>query len=342
MNENSRPRPPDWELSVCVPTHRRPQMLERALRSVLSGNERLAPRIEVVVSDNGPEEGEPVFQRVATGWPGQIRYLAHRPGLGAIGNFNRCISEATGRYLLILHDDDYLLPGGLELILESLRGQDDCVVLFGVDVVDADGHVRRRQAFSRRTVLEPSVAMRRLLTESSFVRMPALVVRRDAYDVVGVYDPAVGNPTDFDLLVRLFARFGVACEPATVAAYTVHDEAATESMFNEGVVQTLMTIFQRAAATNVLPRAIVRRTQADWFHQWILGGTYRRLRAHDVAGARATMALFSLPSVRALGWSGRWRPIRLGFAIMVRLPDRVSSLLVDAARRFESAIWASW
>ena len=329
-------------LSICIPTHKRPQMFERALRSVLDGNAAFSDRLEIIVSDNAPDDGQPVFDRLAPSWPGRIRYVGHRPSLGAIGNFNRCIEEATGRYLLILHDDDYLLPGGVERILSVIAGREDRTILFGVDVVDADGHARRHQTFPSRMRLDPPHALRRLLTDSSFVRVPAVVIRRDAFEVTGVYDPTVGNPTDFDLLIRLFSRFGVACEPAKVAAYTVHEDASTTSMFHEATIGTLMDIFERAARTGLLSRQRVRKCQVQWFHQFLLGGTYRRLRAHDRDGAKEIMSLFKLPSVRELGHSRRWLPIRAAFVALLAAPEVASNAVIDVARRFEGAIWLSW
>ena len=104
----------------------------------------------------------------------------------------------------------------------------------------------RRQRFRRQQYLEPAQALERLLRNSSFVREPAVVVRRSALEREGLFDPGVGGATDFDMWVRLFARYGVRCFPSTTCAYTIHEAAATTGMWNPDVIAGLGEIFDRA------------------------------------------------------------------------------------------------
>lgn len=71
-------------ISVCIPTHGRPEMLKRAIASAQDAD-------EVLVYENDD------------GAPGP--------------SITRAIHEATGDYLLVLDDDDWLLPGWRERIL---------------------------------------------------------------------------------------------------------------------------------------------------------------------------------------------------------------------------------
>ena len=322
-------------LSVCIPTYGRPQLLERALRSVVERGQTESDRVEVLVSDNSPDLNEALALKWLSTWRGPTLYVPNRPDLGAIANFNQCIARASGKFVLLLHDDDFLLAGGLEAVVEALEWVEDGdrALLFGVAVVDLDGHVRRRQEFRRDVRLAPEPALRRLLSDSSFVRVPAIVFRRDTLEEIGGFDESVGNPTDFDLLIRLFARHGVRCLPTTIAAYTVHSDAATSSMFHDTMIQTLTDLFERSIRTGILPERVVRQCEADWFHQFILGGTYRPLRAGETAAAKQVFRLFQLPVIRALGQSPRWAPVRFLFEILLRLPSGVSRPLMRMVGR---------
>jgi hypothetical protein len=91
-------------------------------------------------------------------------------------------------------------------------------------------------------------------------------------------------------------------------------------MFHPAMVETLAGLFDRAVAIGVLSEPVVRACQRDWFHQFILGGTYRLLRAGDTAAARRVFALFSLPIVRKLGRSRTWLPVRILFSLLLRMP----------------------
>jgi glycosyltransferase involved in cell wall biosynthesis len=331
-------------LSIGVPAYRRPQLLERALRSVVDGrNAESAARVELLVSDNSPDVTQSVVEPLLARWPGPTRYIANRPDIGAVPNFNQCIERATGRFFLLLHDDDFLLPGGVDRVVRNLAAwpSDDATpTLFGVQVVDIDGRLRRHQGVREEVRLTPARALRRVLSDSSFVRIPAIVVRRDELMAIGGFDPTVGNPTDFDLLIRLFARHGVRCVPETSAAYTIHPDAATSAMFHAGMIDTLARIFDRAAGMGVLPPAVVRRCEADWFHQFILAGTYRPLRAGDTRQARAVFDLMRVDTVRALGPSRRWLPVRFLFAVVLRIPAPITRPVMRAVGRLSpERVW---
>jgi len=58
----------------------------------------------------------------ATGFPGgRCRYFHNQPALGAVRNWNRCLAEARGEWVTILHEDDLLYPEFLSLVLPRLR-----------------------------------------------------------------------------------------------------------------------------------------------------------------------------------------------------------------------------
>lgn len=321
VDEATAPHAPPGErgtvdLSVAVPTYERPDSLRQALRSFTSARVEHPQRVELVVSDNSTSpSGEQAAQPLLDTWDGPTTYVRHEPGRGMIGNFNACVELSSGRWKMILHDDDYLLPGGLERMVQAVRaaGPEDRVLLFGVDVVDEHGRLRRRQHFDARARLAPRAALTRLLRVSSFVRFPAICVRDDAYDEVGPFDDSLAGFTDYDMWIRLFSRFGVTLVPAATAAYVVHGGAATEKIFDETGVAAVHELFARAGRTGLLPPAELRRHQRDFLHQFILAGAWRRMRDRDWPTAASVLDLFGLPGVRAAGVSVRWLPVRAAF-----------------------------
>lgn len=234
-----------------------------------------------------------------------------------VGNFNRCIELSTGRWVQILHDDDYLLPGGLARMLATLHAipEDQRVVLFGVRVVTEDGRQLRRQVPRRPLTLDPAAALRRHLTRSSFVRFPAIIVRRDAYEEVGPFDDRVSGATDLDMWSRLFAAFGVRLDPAESVAYVVHPHAATEQMFTDDYIAMIDQVFDRALTLGVLPERDIRRARSHWYHQFVLAGTLRRIRARERRAARKVLRLLRHSELADLPISWRWLPLRAAFSV---------------------------
>ena len=297
-----------------MPTRDRPGLLERALGSARGATAAVAGQVEVAVSDgsDGDVSGQ-VVRRLLADWPGGYQYVHNRPALSLPGNINRAMQLATGEWILQLHDDDYLLPGAGPEILETIRRTPagERILLFGVDIVDVDGVTHRRQRFRHERYLAPEAALRQVLRNSSFVRMPAAVVNRAAFEEEGWFDTTLGGPCDTDMWVRLFARYGVRCLPATTCAYTTHQGAATAGMWNRGTIRVNREIFDRAVARGVVPEGSIRRWETDFFHQFILAGAYRQLRLRQRAEARDVLRLFDLPELRHLGASPRWLPVRV-------------------------------
>jgi len=261
-------------------------------------------------------------ERLLGGWPGGYHYVWNRPALTLVENMNRAAELATGEWVQQLDDDDLMLPSCGPPMIDSLRraAPPEQVLVFGAHIVDIEGVKRREQIFKREQYLSPGEALRRLLRNSSFVREPMVVVRRAALVEAGLFELDVGDASDTDMWVKLFSRHGVRCLPVTTCAYTIHGAAATTGMWNPRTIEALGTVFDRAVASGVVPEREVRRWEADYIHQFILAGAYRRLRVRRRAETRDVLQLFDLPAVKALGPSPKWLPVRLAFTTVAAPP----------------------
>jgi glycosyltransferase involved in cell wall biosynthesis len=92
----ARPR-----LSIAMPTRNRPELLERALGSVLEATAGVAEQVEVTVSDGSDDDASgQVARRLLADRPGGYRYVYNRPALSLPGNINRAMQLATGEWIL--------------------------------------------------------------------------------------------------------------------------------------------------------------------------------------------------------------------------------------------------
>lgn len=305
------------ELSICIPTYNRPDLFRGALTSVVQSPSLPARNVEIVVSDNSTDDrSAAITARLTENWQGSVVYQHNSPGIPRVDNQNRCVSLATGRWVQILHDDDYLLRDGLSGMLAGLgrAGESDRVLLFGVRVVDRRGKLIRSQLFRRDRTLPPELALKRLLSNSSLVRMPAIVVRRDIYAEIGRFESGLDGKEDIAMWIRLFGAYGVRLLPLTTCAYRVHPGADSYAVCTPEAITTLTRIFSDTVPQGLLSDRVMRQCRAHFFHQFVLAGAFRRLRVGDRVGARKVMELFRMPEVRTLGPSPRWAPVRLAVA----------------------------
>lgn len=124
------------EVSIGIAVWRLP-FLERAIRSVLDQGH---PSIEVVITDDNGEAG-PIVEGI-----GDPRVSYHRNGqrLGVAGNAKRAFDLCRGRYIGLLGDDDRLLPGFLDTVVDVLDREPAVGVVFANYVLEEDGMLYRR------------------------------------------------------------------------------------------------------------------------------------------------------------------------------------------------------
>lgn len=111
-------------VSLCFPTFRRAALLDQALRAALAQiTSDLRAEVEVVVLDNASPDTTPeVVAAAQRDFPGVcLRSLRRAQNVGPDGNFCGAPAEARGRFVLLLSDDDILLPGGLRALLDPIR-----------------------------------------------------------------------------------------------------------------------------------------------------------------------------------------------------------------------------
>ena len=97
-------------LSICIPAYNRPLWFRRGLRSIVEKNLAYQSQVEIVITDDSDDQGcKDIVEEVLAGW-GWL-YEHHSVALGMAQNWNRAIALAQGRYVVILHDDDFFVVG---------------------------------------------------------------------------------------------------------------------------------------------------------------------------------------------------------------------------------------
>jgi abequosyltransferase len=108
-------------LSIAIPTYNRASLLRLCLEQILKQATPYINELEVLVSDNDSTDDT---ERVVTDIINHglnITYIRNSENIGAERNVIQCFEKATGKYVLVLGDDDLILDGGLKRIFDSLR-----------------------------------------------------------------------------------------------------------------------------------------------------------------------------------------------------------------------------
>jgi glycosyltransferase involved in cell wall biosynthesis len=115
-------------LTIAVPTYNRAPYLDLCLFQICSQLKAHEGSVEVLVSNNcSTDTTDSVVRKyISLGHP--ITYLKNAENIGPDRNFKQCYRKAKGKYVLMPGDDDVLLDGSIDKLLEILRSGDYGVV----------------------------------------------------------------------------------------------------------------------------------------------------------------------------------------------------------------------
>ena len=212
-------------VSVCIPSYRGAAHIRDSIDSVL---EQTFNDFElIVVDDDSPDETFAIAARVDDE---RVTCLRNEQRLGAEGNWNRCLHEASGRYVKILPQDDLLDPACLARQVAALDADDRLALAFcSRHIIDGDGRrLFERRAFGATPLrLDGRAIFRRCLHRgTNIVGEPgAILFRREIANRVGEFDATFPYVVDLDYWLRLLEHGDAWYIPDALASFRV---AATQ------------------------------------------------------------------------------------------------------------------
>jgi glycosyltransferase involved in cell wall biosynthesis len=115
------PRPSLPLVTIAIPTYNRadsylPQALECAFDQTYAN-------LEIIVADNcSTDNTRAIVNGIADP---RLRYFRHEVNIGSTNNVNFCLEQATGEYVLFLHDDDRIDPDFVESCIRAANDISD-------------------------------------------------------------------------------------------------------------------------------------------------------------------------------------------------------------------------
>ena len=277
--------------SVMLPTYEPDEKLCRALASILAQ----APtddQMQIAVVDDASERSDVRALVHAADPTGRVEVIRHDRRLGIGGNWNRAIAAAGGELVHLLHQDDYVLPGFYRRMDEVFHRTPSIGMAFcRCRIVDGEDRRIKNSSLLRWTPGTihgwlPVIAHRQR------VQCPAAVVAHRTYEAVGGYRTDLCMALDWEMWVRIAARYQVGYEPCALAAYCRHEANESAQLHASGAVwpDLLKAIEINAFSFPEASRAAILRRSAEWH-----AGSARRTAAKqfaqgNAAGARQTMS----------------------------------------------------
>ena len=230
-------------VSVVTPSLNQGQYIEEAIQSVLAQD---YPRVEHIVVDGGSsDETLEILRRFP-----HLRWLSE-PDDGQASAINKGFRMASGEIFAWLNADDYYLSGAVTAAVEMIRVTGCGLVHGGWRQVDEDGTVIR-------DVAPLEFDYRRQLEDVNAVCQPGSFFTRDAYWAVGGVDETYQYAMDYELWLKLGARFPVRHVDRIQAAYRYHTSSkSTASYAAQFILATFNSEMAAAAAVVLLVMMVI-------------------------------------------------------------------------------------
>lgn len=197
-------------VSVIIPTHKRPNMLLRAVSSVLNQTYK---NIEIIIVDDGSNDiTENVINKLIAMKIANIKYIKNEYPMGACNARNKGINAATGEFITGLDDDDEFCYNRIE---EFINHYDDkySFICSEYTIISKLGN---------RIIKSPTIINIENILWKNIVG-PQIFVKRDRMLALLGFNENLPSAQDYDMWIRLIIKYGSA-KNINSSLYLLHTE----------------------------------------------------------------------------------------------------------------------
>ncbi len=185
-------------VSVIIPAYNRAGTLKKAIDSVLNQSFK---DFELIVIDDGSTDET---LEILRDYQDRLKSVTI-PHSGVSAARNRGIEEAEGDFMAFLDSDDYWLPEKLAIQTDFFRRNPEARIC----QTDETWHRHGKRVNPGKRHHKPSGDIFYQSLRLCLVSPSAVMIRRDLIDDVGVFDESLPACEDYDLWLRISARFPV-------------------------------------------------------------------------------------------------------------------------------------
>jgi glycosyltransferase involved in cell wall biosynthesis len=221
---------PLW--SVMIPTYNCAKYLRETLKSVLAqdpGSEVM--QIEVIDDYSTQDDPEAIVKELGCG---RVGFYRQSENVGHIQNFQTCLERSRGKFIHLLHGDDCVQNGFYRLLQKGFEQDSKIGAAFCRHIhIDEQG---LQQYVSDLEQPESGILHNWLekIAVKQLIQTPAIAVRRDVYEDLGIFDSRLSSCEDWEMWIRIAAKYPVWYEPELLALYRVRSNSNTERHLQSG------------------------------------------------------------------------------------------------------------
>src|SRR5919199_523282 len=226
-------------ISVIIPVYNGEKTIKNTIDSVL--NQSFTDFEVIVVNDGSQDLTLAVINEIKDA---RIRVFSF-PNSGVSASRNRGLAEAKGEFISFLDADDLWTLDKLESQLKALQENPEAAVAYSwSDWIDESGQFLRAGGH----ITVNGNAYEKLLLRDFVESGSNPLIRRQALDKVGDFDQSVTPAEDWDMWLRLAARYEFVTVPSPQILYRISPNSASFNVWKmeAGSLQVIERHFAQA------------------------------------------------------------------------------------------------
>ena len=197
-------------ISVVIPVYNGEKTIKETLESVLN---QTFSDFEVIVINDGSQDS--TLEVVSKIQDPRIKVFSY-PNAGLSASRNRGIARASGEYIALIDADDLWTADKLEAQVKALQANPEAAVAYSwTDFINESNQFLRRGCYL--SVNGDSYA--NLLVVNFVENGSNPLIVKQAFTEVGTFDESLGNAADWDMWLRLAARYHFVAVPSPQILY---------------------------------------------------------------------------------------------------------------------------
>lgn len=211
------------QITTIIPTFRRPQLLRRAVKSILN---QTYSHFRICIYDNASGDETRSVAEEFCERDARVQYYCHAENVGGLKNFIYGARRVNTPFFSFLSDDDFLLPKFYETAVAGFEKHPQAMfsALATLHADETGAAIRTPLLQWKEGLYLPPTGLEAIVRHWH-PEWTSVLFRREAWVEMNGLDEAVGGPSDLDFELRIAARYPIVVSTEVGAVFTIHSSS---------------------------------------------------------------------------------------------------------------------
>jgi len=199
-------------ITVAIPSYNKQDYIQECIESLLANKEYIDA---IVVVDNDSSDNTLALAKEYS----DVVCYKNDTNIGMAPNWNRCIELCETDWLMIMHADDFMLPGAMKLYRDMMKKYPN---LGFISAASCDMRDKDDSSFTEYVRSEPEFLAAGVdALSGAFGVCSSVMVKKDAYDKLGMFIPE-SLSSDVDMWSRVASTYNVGFINTPTVTYRIN------------------------------------------------------------------------------------------------------------------------